>query len=73
MYMVQLIDNYAATYSLLIIGLFECVALNYVYGIDNFMKDIQMMLGHKPGRWWYVMWRYVTPSLLVVRIHPHTY
>ena len=32
MYMLQLIDNYAATYSLLIITLFECIALNYVYG-----------------------------------------
>ena len=32
MYLLQLIDNYAATYSLLIIGLFECVALSYIYG-----------------------------------------
>lgn len=32
MYMVQLIDNYAATYSLLIIGLFECLSLSYIYG-----------------------------------------
>ena len=30
--MVQLIDNYAATYSVLIIGLCECLALSYVYG-----------------------------------------
>jgi len=32
MYMLQLIDNYAATYSVLIIGLCECLALSYVYG-----------------------------------------
>ena len=32
MYMLQLIDNYAATYSLLLITLAECIAINYVYG-----------------------------------------
>ena len=32
MYVLQLIDNYAATYSLLIIGLCECVAIAYIYG-----------------------------------------
>ena len=32
MYMLQLIDNYAATYSLLIIGLCECLTLSYIYG-----------------------------------------
>ena len=32
MYILQLIDNYAATYSLLIIGLFECLTISYVYG-----------------------------------------
>lgn len=62
--MVQLIDNYAATYSLLIIGLFECVAINYIYGIQNFFKDIEMMLGKRPTFWWYIMWRFVTPILL---------
>ena len=68
MYMVQLIDNYAATYSLLIIGLFECVAINYIYGIQNFFKDIEMMLGKRPTVWWVIMWRYVTPALLFVSI-----
>ena len=32
MYVLQLIDNYAATYSLLLIALFECTTLVYIYG-----------------------------------------
>ena len=32
MYMLQLMDNYAATYSTLIIGLCECIALGWIYG-----------------------------------------
>jgi len=32
MYILQLFDNYAATYSLLVIGLVESLALSWVYG-----------------------------------------
>ncbi len=32
MYMLQLMDSYAATYSVLIIALTECLALAWVYG-----------------------------------------
>lgn len=66
-YMIQIIDNFAATYSLLIIGLFECLVLSYVYGLDNFFKDIEMMIGRKPTVWWRIMWGGVTPVLLFVR------
>lgn len=65
MYMLQLIDNYAATYSLLLIAIAECVTLTYVYGLDNFFKDIEMMLGRKPHMWWKIMWKGVTPAFLV--------
>ena len=32
MYMLQLMDNYAATYYTLFIGLCECIALGWIYG-----------------------------------------
>lgn len=32
MYMLQLFDNYAATYSLLFIGMIECIGIAWVYG-----------------------------------------
>ena len=37
-------------------------------GINNFFKDIETMLGHKPHVWWRIMWRYVTPALLFVSL-----
>lgn len=64
MYVLQLIDNYAATYSLLIIGLCECCTIAYIYGVDRFFKNIEDMLGRKPPMWWKVMWMGVTPVLL---------
>ncbi|CAD5125246.1 DgyrCDS13488 [Dimorphilus gyrociliatus] len=67
-FMLQLIDNYAATYSVLIIGLCECVVLSWVYGIDRFSKDIEQMIDKEPWMWFKVLWKYVTPGLLILII-----
>lgn len=32
MYMLQLVDTYAASYSLVIIAIFELVGVSYIYG-----------------------------------------
>ncbi|GFO29799.1 transporter [Plakobranchus ocellatus] len=69
MYVVQLFDNYAATYSLLATGLAECVALAWVYGCDRFLSDIETMLGKRPHQIWTYSWRFIAPiSLFVILI-----
>ncbi|BFZ13660.1 hypothetical protein BsWGS_16699 [Bradybaena similaris] len=65
MYVVQLFDNYAATYSLLAIGLAECLALSWVYGTDRLSDDISLMLGRPPSRIWAITWRFVSPAALM--------
>ena len=37
MYMLQLMDSYAATYAVLIIALVECLALSWVYGTNSLL------------------------------------
>ncbi|CAG5120902.1 unnamed protein product, partial [Candidula unifasciata] len=65
MYVVQLFDNYAATYSLLAIGLIECLALSWVYGTDRMFDDIKLMLGKSPSKIWAISWRFVAPAALM--------
>ncbi|KAL5020081.1 hypothetical protein ScPMuIL_002973 [Solemya velum] len=73
MYVLQLFDNYAATYSLLVIGLVECLALAWVYGADNFLTDIECMLGKKPHCIWKLSWCFIAPlALLVILIFTFT-
>jgi len=64
MYVVTLFDNYAATYSLLLIGLVECSALAWVYGVERLFQDIELMLGSRPGKIWDISWRYIAPIAL---------
>lgn len=63
-----LFDWYSGSYNLMVIGLCELVAICWVYGIKNFMKDIEMMLGKRNFIFWsyYVpMWCFITPLAIL--------
>lgn len=68
-YIVELMDVFTGTYAAMIVGIAELIAVAWVYGIDNFMQDIDDMISmHRslpPSRsYWYFLWRYLSPSLL---------
>ena len=65
MFILQLFDNYAATYSLLFIGLVECIGIAWVYGTDRFMGDIELMLGKRPSNIWKYSWKFIAPTALL--------
>ena len=69
-YIFQLVDNHAATYSALIIGAAEISVMAWIYGADNFMEDLRTMLGFYPypKLFWKWSWKIVAPILLLVRI-----
>ncbi|KAK7881583.1 hypothetical protein WMY93_029992 [Mugilogobius chulae] len=63
-YMLQLVDTFAASYSLVIIAIFELVGICYLYGLQRFCEDIEMMVGFQPNRFWRLCWAFVTPTIL---------
>ncbi|KAM3609479.1 uncharacterized protein V6R79_015560 [Siganus canaliculatus] len=65
-YFVAMFDNYSATLPLLVVVILENVAIAWVYGIDKFFEDLKDMLGFTPFRFYYYMWKYITPILLLV-------
>ncbi|CAO1367739.1 unnamed protein product [Diamesa serratosioi] len=64
-YFFQLLDRYAAGYSILIAVFFEAVAVSWIYGTKRFCSDIQDMIGFPPGRYWIYCWRYMAPLFLL--------
>ncbi|KAL7641509.1 UNVERIFIED_CONTAM: hypothetical protein RMT77_007380 [Armadillidium vulgare] len=68
MYILQLLDNYAGTYSALMIGCIELIVISYVYGHTTFMDDIKAMLGDYPVPkiYWTVVWKFLTPASVFV-------
>uniref|UniRef100_A0A8C5CQJ3 Transporter n=1 Tax=Gadus morhua TaxID=8049 RepID=A0A8C5CQJ3_GADMO len=66
MYMLQLVDTFAASYSLVIIAICELLGVSYLYGLQRFCEDIEMMIGFQPNRFWRICWAFVTPTILTV-------
>ncbi|KAM6903982.1 sodium-dependent neutral amino acid transporter B(0)AT1-like [Lycodopsis pacificus] len=66
MYWVTLFDNFSGSVPLLTTGLFETIAVVYIYGIDRFNEDVEVMVGHKPSIFWQVAWRFTCPLTILV-------
>uniref|UniRef100_V5ICV2 Putative sodium-neurotransmitter symporter n=1 Tax=Ixodes ricinus TaxID=34613 RepID=V5ICV2_IXORI len=67
MYVLQLMDDYCASFSALMIGLVEIIVIAWVYGIDRFMDDIKVMLNHYPfpRRYWRFVWKFLVPTMIM--------
>ncbi|XP_041113130.1 sodium-dependent neutral amino acid transporter B(0)AT2-like [Polyodon spathula] len=81
-YFVAMFDDYSATLPLLIVVNLENIAVAWVYGTDKFFEDLKDMLGFSPYRFYYYMWKYVSPlvllallaaSIIQMGINPPTY
>lgn len=39
----------------------------FTLGVDRFSEDIERMMGFKPGLYWRLCWKFVSPAFLLVR------
>nr|XP_024215877.1 sodium-dependent neutral amino acid transporter B(0)AT3 [Halyomorpha halys] len=60
-YIFVLFDNFSGNFPLLVIALFECIGVAYVYGLKRFADDIELMTGSRPGLYWLICWKYLSP------------
>ncbi|XP_041363449.1 sodium- and chloride-dependent GABA transporter 2-like [Gigantopelta aegis] len=72
-YMLDLMDNYAGGWNVMLIAIAECIAIVYVYGAFRFLKDIETMVGQKVcgvfpwamwKYWWVACWGVLTPVIV---------
>nr|KAF6508131.1 solute carrier family 6 member 9 [Rousettus aegyptiacus] len=68
-YWLLLMDNYAASFSLVVISCIMCVSIMYIYGHRNYFQDIQMMLGFPPPFFFQICWRFVSPAIIFAQVH----
>ncbi|XP_055524582.1 sodium-dependent neutral amino acid transporter B(0)AT3 isoform X2 [Wyeomyia smithii] len=64
-YIFQLMDSFAGNYTLLIIAFCECVGVSYIYGLKRFADDIELMTGSRPGLYWLLCWKYLSPIAML--------
>ncbi|XP_037385280.1 inactive sodium-dependent neutral amino acid transporter B(0)AT3 [Talpa occidentalis] len=64
-YWLEIFDSYAAPPNLIIFACFEVVGVVYVYGMKRFCDDVAWMTGRKPGLYWQLTWKAISPLLLL--------
>ncbi|TNN74450.1 Sodium- and chloride-dependent glycine transporter 1 [Liparis tanakae] len=79
-YWLLLMDNYAASFSLVVVSCIMCICIMYVYGYQQYFKDVEMMLGFPPPLFFKVCWRFISPVIIsfiliftVIQYKPITY
>nr|XP_020747339.1 sodium-dependent neutral amino acid transporter B(0)AT3 [Odocoileus virginianus texanus] len=64
-YWLEIFDQYAVALNLILLAFFEVVGVVYVYGMKRLCDDIAWMTGRRPGFYWRVTWKVVSPLLLL--------
>lgn len=72
-YWMELFNNYAGDWSILVTAMLECLIMSYLYGLKNLKKDIRCMLGSwAVDTWtWYIwcgLWGFVSPGIMITII-----
>lgn len=65
-YLLNLIDVYAGGFPLIIVGIGELVAINWVYGYNRFNEDIKLMSGKPAPFYFKIMLCVVSPAIMLV-------
>ncbi|XP_062617416.1 sodium- and chloride-dependent glycine transporter 1-like isoform X1 [Saccostrea cucullata] len=65
-YLLNLVDFSVGGFPLLVVGLFELMAISWIYGYNRFSDNIYSMLGSRPSKYWEICWKFI--SILVIAV-----
>ncbi|XP_015590863.1 sodium-dependent nutrient amino acid transporter 1 isoform X1 [Cephus cinctus] len=79
-FVLGLVDYYAGSFIVFVLATLEITGIFWVYGLENFLDDVEFMLEKRPSVYWRICWGFVTPLLLaailiytIARLTPLTY
>ncbi|KAL6441823.1 hypothetical protein ACFW04_002326 [Cataglyphis niger] len=65
-WLITLVDYYGGTFVAIIVGVLEIITIFWVYGLSNFLDDMEFMLGKRLGFYWRACWLLITPLLMTL-------
>ena len=63
--LLDLVDHWAFTYGLLIVGLLECIVIGWVMGSEKIKDFVNLNSRIKLGAWFDILLRFVVPGLIL--------
>ncbi|XP_050398103.1 sodium-dependent noradrenaline transporter [Patella vulgata] len=67
-YVFNILDNFAAGTSILFAVMSQVIAVSWFYGIEQFSSDLEQMTGRRPGLYWRICWKFISPILLLILV-----
>jgi NSS family neurotransmitter:Na+ symporter len=68
LYFLDIVDHFITNFGLVIVGIFECIAVGWIYGADKLRRYINSVSKHKVGKWWDYFIKYVIPLALIALV-----
>lgn len=65
LYWLDIIDHFVTEYTLLLVGLFQCVAVGWFSNISQARQEINKQSDFSLGIWWELCIKYIAPVILV--------
>nr|XP_023018908.1 sodium-dependent serotonin transporter [Leptinotarsa decemlineata] len=65
-YLVNMLNIYGPGLAILFVVFVEAAGVCWIYGTDNFARDIEKMIGHRPGLFWRICWKYISPIFILI-------
>jgi len=66
LYMLDVVDHFVTSVSLIVIGILECIAIGWIYGAKKMRAYVNKVSDFKIGPWWDITIKYITPIALAV-------
>ncbi|XP_071951554.1 sodium- and chloride-dependent glycine transporter 2-like isoform X2 [Antedon mediterranea] len=65
-YVFELINWYCCWLSLMLVGMFECLVIGWIYGADRLLSNTREMIGFMPSIWalYKASWCFLTPVVI---------
>ena len=63
-YVLQIMDWYSCTFSIMIVMISECLIVGWIYGVERHYRDVTSMIGYRPCAWWKFSWCFLTPAVI---------
>ncbi|ESO90311.1 hypothetical protein LOTGIDRAFT_123645 [Lottia gigantea] len=67
-YIFNILDTFAAGTSILFTVFSQVIAISWFYGIEEFCNDVEKMTGIRPGLYWRICWKFISPTLLLILV-----
>jgi len=64
LYFLDVIDHFVNSYTLIVVGILECIAVGWIFGADKLRAYVNKVSEIKIGKWWDFAIKYAIPVIL---------